>query len=264
MSRSTFSGPVQAGVDDAIFYEKGTTGAKTGANWGFLKMAQSAPIQETTGQLFTGIVIPYSSVLTSVEVLVTTAWTGVNTYLDIGQALGVVPAAGEQGGVPMDANEFVSGLLVNALGNIKAGSSTTGRRRGLSCTTTFPSASTTVTTADTSLLTVGQLVTDDNNPAVPATIPLLTTVVSIDSPTTFTISAGALRAITVELDFIGLDADDIDSWMNVGSRAQSGASASGELIDRMIVYDTQGTSTGVGRGVLTVEYCQAVNLEAIA
>ena len=46
MSRSTFSGPVQVGVDDSSFTETGT--AKIGANWGFLKMAQSAPITQDT------------------------------------------------------------------------------------------------------------------------------------------------------------------------------------------------------------------------
>ena len=89
MSRSTFSGPVQVGVDDAAYLDSAAGTAKIGPNWGFAKMAQSAPITQTTSSTFPtsttvmGMVIPALSTITRISVLVTTAWT--NT-VDIGQA----------------------------------------------------------------------------------------------------------------------------------------------------------------------------------
>jgi hypothetical protein len=117
MSRSTFSGPVQVGVDDSLAWNG--TSVTTGPNWGFLKMAQSAPITQrsvtayptNTNATDMTMVIPGNSTITGISVLVTTAWT-TTTTLDIGQAWGV--------GIN-DPDDLVNDLDMSALGLVVAG-----------------------------------------------------------------------------------------------------------------------------------------------
>lgn len=117
MSRSTFSGPVQVGIDDAPFSEN--TAAKIGPNWGFVNMVQSAPITQrattayptNTNATDMTMVIPGNSTITRISVLVTTAWT-TTTTLDIGQAWGV--------GIN-DPDDLVNDLDMSALGLVVAG-----------------------------------------------------------------------------------------------------------------------------------------------
>lgn len=180
MSRSTFSGPVQAGVDDAIFYEKGTTGAKIGANWGFLKMAQSCAIEQAGGQVTTDIIIPQNSTIVRITLLVTTAWNATTT-IDVGTAWGPYPGPGVD---LTEASEYDYDELAN--GWVAVGA-------------------------------VGLKRVEEGN-----TDPL--------------------------------DASEVDNWMSLPRE--------GVQSDRIIITQAW-AGTEVGRGVLTVEYCQAVNLEAI-
>ena len=114
MSRSTFSGPILAGVDDSSFVESlNPIVIKTGPNWGFLKMAQSASITQTeyptnlypsTSEMT--MVIPGLSTITRISVLVTTAFTGV---MDIGQVW-ISPGAGGH------IEDLVKDLVLTAVG----------------------------------------------------------------------------------------------------------------------------------------------------
>jgi len=114
MSRSTFSGPVQVGIDDAPFSEN--TVAKIGPNRGFAKMVQSAPITQSgtirypTSATDMTMVIPALSTITRISVLVTTAWDQV---LDIGQAWGEL---GDR-----DTNDLVNDLVLTTLGVVVVG-----------------------------------------------------------------------------------------------------------------------------------------------
>ena len=182
MSRSTFSGPVQVGIDDAPFSDY--TVAKIGANWGFLKMAQSAPITQngeicfptTTTKI--GMVIPAKSVITRISVLVTTAW---GNPMDIGQAWGTGP-----GGIPnnYDHDELADDIPLNTAG------------LGL-----------------------------------------------------YVVNVG---------DTDNLAGNEINNWMNNSDNVTDTALG----VDRCIVSKSFGA--GLGEAILTVEYCQAVNLEPIA
>jgi len=189
MSRSTFSGPVLVGVDDSQAYEG--TSVTTGPDWGFVNMVQSAPIQEGTTDLtyFTGIVIPYKSIITRISALVSVAWASGTKDIHVGMGWGVVPAAGGVSIDPQDKNDLINSWVLDTVGV------------------------TSVPTADT-----------------------------LHAPP-----------------------EDIDNWMNVGQRGASGVATDAEKTDRMITWDTVTLSpSDVGRAVLTVEYCQAVDLSAIA
>ena len=121
MSRSTFSGPVLVGVDDSSFTETGT--AKTGPNWGFLKMAQSAPIAEVGASkvfypTFTDkmtMVIPANSTITRISVLVITAWTASTKSVSVGQLWGTI------GSVDTDVDDLVADMVLTSLGMVVAG-----------------------------------------------------------------------------------------------------------------------------------------------
>ena len=121
MSRSTFSGPVLVGLDDASKFTSGVDPdgtTVTGPNWGFLKMAQSAPITQDTFTRFpisitsVGMVIPANSTLVRISVLITTAW-GSGT-MDIGMGWGN-PLAG------FDRNNLVDNLSMTSVGLVVVG-----------------------------------------------------------------------------------------------------------------------------------------------
>ena len=186
MSRSTFSGPILVGVDDSSFVESlNPIVIKTGPNWGFLKMAQSAPITQngeicfptTTTKI--GMVIPARSTITRISFLITVAWTN---SLRIGQAWGTGPD-----GIPnnYDHDELADDIPLNTAG------------LGL-----------------------------------------------------YVVNVG---------DTDNLAGNEINNWMNNSDNVTDTALG----VDRCITTKTPAGGT-LGVGILTVEYCQAVNLEPIA
>ena len=265
MSRSTFNGPVLVGEDDAEAYIQGTL--TTGPNWGFANMSQSAAFSEVDNATrFSGIIIPYKSVITKIGLLVTTVFSGgsggYSPFLSIGVGWGPVPLVGytPSGGL-YDHNELAHGIDLSALGNIDC-----EYGAGLETALTGVTLNATINVtgiADTSGLKVGQMVRESDN-GTDTDIQDSTFIASIVSSTAITLTKATITSGTKNIKALGIAANDIGSWMNVGSRAASGPSAADELIDRMIVYDTIGTSTGAGRAVLTINYCQAVDLSAIA
>ena len=96
----TFTGPIKAGD---VLNTTGTT-AGTIKNVGFVVMAQTFPITQagTATALATGIVIPANSHIVNIQVLATTAWTGVATTISIGTSA--------------TSTELVSGASLSAIG----------------------------------------------------------------------------------------------------------------------------------------------------
>jgi hypothetical protein len=85
MGTTTFTGPVKAGN---VLNTTGTTVGSL-ANVGFVVMSQSAPVAQATnvavaGLYKTTIVIPAGSQILSVNILETTAWSGVAQTINIG------------------------------------------------------------------------------------------------------------------------------------------------------------------------------------
>ena len=79
MAASTFSGPVRAGN---IANTTGTTVGTDIANVGYMVMAQSAAFTQASG--VTTVVIPANSQILSIDVNVTTEFTGVATTFGVG------------------------------------------------------------------------------------------------------------------------------------------------------------------------------------
>jgi hypothetical protein len=79
MGTTTFSGPLRAGN---IPNTTGTTLGTDVANVGFVVMAQSAPFTQASGA--TTIVIPANSQILSIDINVTTEFTGVATTFGVG------------------------------------------------------------------------------------------------------------------------------------------------------------------------------------
>ena len=81
MGTTTFSGPIKAGTI------KNTTGTTVGSdmkNTGFVAMSQTAAIDQTATTTTTDIIIPANSQLISIDITVTTAWSGGATTLGLG------------------------------------------------------------------------------------------------------------------------------------------------------------------------------------
>lgn len=86
MGTTTFSGPIRAGD---VF---NTTGSTVGSlsNVGYVEMVQSAPVTQakngsnSAGIYTTDIVIPANSQITSIQVFVTAAWSGVASTINVG------------------------------------------------------------------------------------------------------------------------------------------------------------------------------------
>lgn len=92
MAETTFTGPIKAGnvlQSDGSGVLAGEGGSSGIANVGFAVMAQSEVITQATnvgsaGVYTTSIVIPAGSQILSIDLLVTTAWTGTASTLGIG------------------------------------------------------------------------------------------------------------------------------------------------------------------------------------
>lgn len=86
MATSTFSGPLKVGP---IKFTTGTTLGENIANVGTVPTVQTEAITQATngavaGVYTTNIVIPAGSIITDIELYVTTAWTGAASTLGIG------------------------------------------------------------------------------------------------------------------------------------------------------------------------------------
>ena len=79
MGTTTFTGPIKAGN---ILNTSGTTVGTDVANVGFVVMAQSSPVTQASGA--TSIVIPANSQILSIDVAVTTVWSGAATTFGVG------------------------------------------------------------------------------------------------------------------------------------------------------------------------------------
>jgi hypothetical protein len=79
MGQTTFSGPVRAGT---IANTTGTTVGTNIANVGYMVMAQSALFTQASGA--TTIVVPANSQILSININVTTEFTGVATTFGVG------------------------------------------------------------------------------------------------------------------------------------------------------------------------------------
>ena len=79
MANTTFSGPVRAGT---IPVTTGTTVGTNIANVGYMVMAQSAAFTQASGT--TTVVIPANSQVLSININVTTEFTGVATTFGVG------------------------------------------------------------------------------------------------------------------------------------------------------------------------------------
>lgn len=79
MGTTTFTGPVKAGN---ILNTSGTTLGQDVANVGFVVMAQSSTFTQASGA--TSIVIPANSQILSIDINVTTEFTGVATTFGVG------------------------------------------------------------------------------------------------------------------------------------------------------------------------------------
>lgn len=83
MGKTTFSGPIRAGN---IFDTTGTTLGQNVKNVGSVVMVQTYPITQagTATALSTPIVLPANSHILSIQMVTTTAWTGVGTTISLG------------------------------------------------------------------------------------------------------------------------------------------------------------------------------------
>lgn len=79
MGTTTFTGPIKAGD---IVNTSGTTLGNDVRNTGWVLMAQSSPVTQASGA--TDIVIPHDSQIVSIDVMVTTAWTGAASTFGVG------------------------------------------------------------------------------------------------------------------------------------------------------------------------------------
>jgi len=84
---TTFSGPIKSGSRwlDVPNYDRttvpGTIAVKDLPNAGFVGCSQSAAVKQTTsGADVVDIVLPSYSMITSVQLIATVAWTGTDTY----------------------------------------------------------------------------------------------------------------------------------------------------------------------------------------
>ena len=102
MSTTTFTGPIKAG--DVL----NTTGTTAGSvkNVGFVEMAQFVAVTQSATAAATTIVIPANSLITSIDLFVTTAWSSATTTYTISV------------GTPATATELVAATNANAVGKL--------------------------------------------------------------------------------------------------------------------------------------------------
>lgn len=115
MSTTTFTGPIKAGD---ILNTTGTT-AGTIKNVGFVEMAQFATVTQSATAAATTIVIPANSLITSIDLFVTAAWTSATTTYTISV------------GTSATATELVAATNANAIGKLSLTPGTDATRTGV-------------------------------------------------------------------------------------------------------------------------------------
>ena len=115
MSITTFTGPIKAGD---VLNTTGTT-AGTVKNVGFVEMAQFATVTQSATAAATTIVIPANSLITSIDLFVTAAWTSATTTYTISV------------GTSATATELVAATNANAIGKLELTPGTDATRTGV-------------------------------------------------------------------------------------------------------------------------------------
>jgi hypothetical protein len=115
MSITTFTGPIKAGD---VLNTTGTT-AGTIKNVGFVEMAQFATVTQSATAAATTIVIPANSLITSIDLFVTAAWTSATTTYTISV------------GTSATATELVAATNANAIGKLSLSPGTDATRTGV-------------------------------------------------------------------------------------------------------------------------------------
>ena len=115
MSTTTFTGPIKAGD---VLNTTGTT-AGTIKNVGFVEMAQFATVTQSATAAATTIVIPANSLITSIDLFVTAAWTSATTTYTISV------------GTSVTATELVAATNANAIGKLSLTPGTDATRTGV-------------------------------------------------------------------------------------------------------------------------------------
>jgi len=115
MSVTTFTGPIKAGD---VLNTTGTT-AGTIKNVGFVEMVQFAAVTQSATAAATTIVIPANSLITSIDLFVTAAWTSATTTYTISV------------GTSATATELVAATNANAIGRLSLTPGTDATRTGV-------------------------------------------------------------------------------------------------------------------------------------
>jgi hypothetical protein len=115
MGTTTFTGPIKAGD---VLNTTGTT-AGTVKNVGFVEMAQFATVTQSATAAATTIVIPANSLITSIDLFVTAAWTSATTTYTISV------------GTSATATELVAATNANAIGKLALSPGTDATRTGV-------------------------------------------------------------------------------------------------------------------------------------
>ena len=116
MGTTTFTGPIKAGN---ILNTSGTTVGTDVANVGFVVMAQSANIVQSTTAAQTAITIPANSTILSINVLVDVAWSSATTTYTLSV------------GTSATATELVAATNANAVGLLALNPGTNATRTGV-------------------------------------------------------------------------------------------------------------------------------------
>jgi len=116
MGTTTFTGPIKAGN---ILNTSGTTVGTDVANVGFVVMAQSANIVQSTTAAQTAITIPANSTILSINVLVDVAWSSATTTYTLSV------------GTSATATELVASTNANAVGLLSLNPGTDATRTGV-------------------------------------------------------------------------------------------------------------------------------------
>lgn len=116
MGTTTFTGPIKAGN---ILNTSGTTVGTDVANVGFVVMAQSANIVQSTTAAQTAITIPANSTILSIDVLVDVAWSSTTTTYTLSV------------GTSATATELVAATNANAVGLLALNPGTNATRTGV-------------------------------------------------------------------------------------------------------------------------------------
>ena len=115
MGTTTFTGPIKAGD---VLNTTGTT-AGTIKNVGFVMMAQYAAVTQSATAAATTIVIPANSIIVSIDLFVTTAWSSATTTYTISV------------GTSSTATELVAATNANAVGRLALTPGTDATRTAL-------------------------------------------------------------------------------------------------------------------------------------